>query len=303
MAAPNQPGFFKRIFASMGQRATIPDDKPQPGRASQKEGFPPETQLPMNQGGVAPNRMDFNGMFGMLSAFSCYAQSGGVFAWSEELGYKPPAFIYHGGKLWWCVAENGPGSAKGVKIPGTDETAWRDFLLAMAGNAGGGGSGPGDLVSIFGGNPVGTIIHYYGTTAPYGYLALDGSLFDVVANPQLYSIVGSNRLPDARGCFLRMYKQGTTSPMGTKQEDAGRNVIGEFNADNAMRGLLDGIDWPLTGCFTLGDDNNWDATSGHTAPQGGGYIKLDASRNWGLDHTANEFRPVNYAVLFCIKHD
>jgi hypothetical protein len=37
--------------------------------------------------------------------------------------------------------------------------------------------------------------------------------------------------------------------------------------------------------------------------EGGGYIDIDASISWGAEHTAEEFRPVNIAILYCIKHD
>jgi hypothetical protein len=32
-------------------------------------------------------------------------------------------------------------------------------------------------------------------------------------------------------------------------------------------------------------------------------LKFDASRVWGASHTANEFRPINVAVNYCMKHD
>lgn len=50
--------------------------------------------------------------------------------------------------------------------------------------------------------PVGTILPYYGAVAPDGYLLLDGSSFDSTQYPVLYSLLGTNVLPDARGKVL-----------------------------------------------------------------------------------------------------
>jgi hypothetical protein len=32
-------------------------------------------------------------------------------------------------------------------------------------------------------------------------------------------------------------------------------------------------------------------------------LTFDISKAWGATHVANEFRPVNMAILYCIKHD
>lgn len=64
------------------------------------------------------------------------------------------------------------------------------------------------------GVPIGTILPYSGTTAPYGYLFCDGSELQIVQYPQLFDIIGERykgtadyvgfntfRLPDLRGRF------------------------------------------------------------------------------------------------------
>ena len=56
---PTYPShLFPRPFADHGIYQTIPAEKPATGRASFKEGFPTETQLPLSGGGIAPNRPD-----------------------------------------------------------------------------------------------------------------------------------------------------------------------------------------------------------------------------------------------------
>jgi hypothetical protein len=289
MTVPSQPGFFKRVWASLGTFLAIPEEPGEKGRASQKLGFPEETQLPMNLGGVAPNRMDFNGIFNMLTAFAFYAQSGGVFNWSDGLGYGPPAIINHGGKLWWCLAANGPDTDRGVAEPGTDGDVWQELLLALAGSSGG---GSGDLTAVFGGNPVGTVIAYWGASAPDGYLACDGSEFSPSTYPRLYERLGMAKAPDLRGVFLRGVG-GNAAPLGTKQEDAGRNITGGFAGGDDMAFNVQ------YGAF-MSTRAAGNSVGGHSPEK---WVDIDASRVWGEEHTADEFRPLNVAILYCIKHD
>lgn len=53
------------------------------------------------------------------------------------------------------------------------------------------------------GMPVGSVTAFMGATAPMGWLLCDGSTFDETEYPQLYSVLGTNTVPDLRGEFLR----------------------------------------------------------------------------------------------------
>ena len=285
MPIPSQPtNLFPRPFASEGNFALIPDDKPAAGRASCKLGFPDETQKPLCDGGVAPNRTDFNGMLYMLSAFAFWQQSGGIFTYFATLNYAPPAVVFYNGKLWWCVAENGPESAAKVKIPGTDDSYWIEFMHFLSGG------------SSSMGNPVGTIINYYGTTAPNGYLACDGSTFSATAYPLLYALLGKTTTPDMRGLFVRGYDpigvndaNGVGRILGSYQGDAIRNISGRVVADAARGGSSP------TGPFYHKGSYNC-----HTDTGKSGVVYFDASRQVP---TAKENRPKNMTLLYCIKHD
>lgn len=125
---------FKMPFAAeKGAREIIERaDEVDIGRANLAEGFPECTQKPLNLGGVAPNRMDFNGILNMLSAFAFWQQSGGLFTFSEKLGYAPPALVWHRDDLWLCKRGNGPDyEGVGVKVPGEDgsEDYWEALYL------------------------------------------------------------------------------------------------------------------------------------------------------------------------------
>ena len=153
-------------------------------------------------------------------------------------------------------------------------------------------------------NPIGTIIMYWGMSAPKGYLICDGSAINETKYPELAKICGTN-VPDLRHRFIRGASSVASSAAGTyvvrktgmAETDTGRNVTGTYDAYELSR-------WSAgctaTGAF-FGTSGGYRGTSGHD----GSSIKInfDASRVWGSTHTANEFRPTNVAVLFCIKHD
>ncbi len=183
-------------FAQNGNYTVTPETTTNSGRASQALGFPPETQRPLNDGGVAPNRLDFNGMFNMLSAFTFWQQSGGQFSYNQTLNYTVPNIVYHNNIMWWCLKDNGPSTPNGLVVPGTDDDYWQEYLLAMADN-----SQKGSAVL---GNPVGTIIHFWGLNAPDGYFACDGSEFSPSSYPQLYEVIGGGQSSG----FARVFPSG-----------------------------------------------------------------------------------------------
>ncbi|HWH86151.1 MAG TPA: tail fiber protein, partial [Pseudomonas sp.] len=57
------------------------------GRMSQESGFPPETQEPLETGGKAPQRDDFNGAFNLLSQHTVFQQAGGRYKFNAALSY------------------------------------------------------------------------------------------------------------------------------------------------------------------------------------------------------------------------
>ena len=96
------------------------------GRASTSGLFPPVTQLPLDQGGIAPERGDFNALFKYLGEYIYYAMQGGVYTYVTTYNYTAGNFVLHEGSLYLCIASNGPGSA--IKYP-TDATYWRRLAL------------------------------------------------------------------------------------------------------------------------------------------------------------------------------
>jgi hypothetical protein len=132
-------------------------------------------------------------------------------------------------------------------------------------------------------NPVGTRIEGYFITAPNGYLLCDGSAID----PQysaLIAIVGPNT-PDERGRFSRGWTiDDTVDPDGPRAPLSLQ--------DDAFQGHTHPVDG-------LGRVNPGSDTEG-----GGGDPVIQAfNTNTGAatGRTATETRPLNTAVLVCVK--
>lgn len=126
MAQPTN--LFPQPFADSGDKNIIPVSSATSGAATLPAGFPPITSLPLEAGGVAPTRQDFNGVLYMLSAIACWTQAGGLWTYSATTNYEPPSFVSQNGALYWCKAANGPSGT--VKAPASD-TAGTYWVMLM----------------------------------------------------------------------------------------------------------------------------------------------------------------------------
>lgn len=115
--------FFSGPFAASGDKTIIGAEPVATGRASLPLGFPPITATPISQGGIAPQREDFNGILYMLSAFSWWQQSGGMWQFNSALDYAPPAIVLYSGQYWQCVKACGASSQ--IVTPGTNTSYWQ----------------------------------------------------------------------------------------------------------------------------------------------------------------------------------
>jgi len=125
--ATTEPQKWAATLGNTADVNAIPATTPSgSGRASFSGLFPPVTQLPLDQGGIAPERGDFNALFKYLGEYIYYAMQGGVYTYSTDYDYTAGNLVMHGGSLYLCIASNGPSSA--VKYP-TDATYWRRLAL------------------------------------------------------------------------------------------------------------------------------------------------------------------------------
>ncbi len=146
-------------------------------------------------------------------------------------------------------------------------------------------------------NPIGTIIAYYGTTAPYGYLPCSGQTVSSSTFPSLVTFLGgttSATLPDLRGEFLRGWDNG-------RGVDVGR-ALKALQLD-AFQGHWHNQTYSAT--YSIGSGGSsyiQTVTSGNNAGP-----LVDTIRNPisdgsnGTPRTSTETRPRNVSVLYCIK--
>ena len=125
--ATTEPQKWTATLGSTADVNALPATTPSgSGRASTSGLFPPVTQLPLDQGGIAPERGDFNALFKYLGEYIYYAMQGGVYTYVTTYNYTAGNLVLHEGSLYLCIASNGPGSA--VKYP-TDAAYWRQLAL------------------------------------------------------------------------------------------------------------------------------------------------------------------------------
>ena len=164
--------------------------------------------------------------------------------------------------------------------------------------------------------PVGMIISYMGTTAPNGYLACDGSWFDIGDYPKLanwmmeefesYSYfalsgetvpTGKFKVPDLRGEFLRgtgtnsHANQGSGANVGVHQDGTEHPFITGNALGIYVRHLVND-----TSLFLNVDSNVNPSTKYFSA---NGSDKDDTGTRYA--HITS--RPTNTSVLYCIKYE
>ena len=120
-----QPNKIPKPFAASGDKNTIPESTETIGLASWNEGFPAITSTPFAEGGLAPKRTDFNGIFNALSLATLWQQQGGVYAYDNTTDYEVGNIVLYSGNLYKCLIANGPSSS--VQAP-TDANAWGKII-------------------------------------------------------------------------------------------------------------------------------------------------------------------------------
>ena len=174
------------------------------------------------------------------------------------------------------------------------------------------------LEKVVDGVPIGAIIPYAGSTAPFGTLICNGAAISRSAYPELFEAIGTTwgagdgsttfNIPDLRGYFLRGVG-GRSAGLAAEQGDAIRNFISSFDIRgwtsndtvNAQIGTLitaNGGGWIYEGTGTNGSVPT--AGNGNFNDVPNSRIVFDPSR---AVPTANENRPINKAVNYIIVYE
>ena len=99
-----EPQKWASTLGSLSDTVTLPEEDLQ--FASFKKLFPALTQVPLSEGGVAPQRTDFNTLFKLLGDNIFYIQQGGVFSYSDTADYEKGAFVKYNNELYLCIQDN-----------------------------------------------------------------------------------------------------------------------------------------------------------------------------------------------------
>lgn len=176
------------------------------------------------------------------------------------------------------------------------------YIIKTAEDSGGSGSGGGGD-SSGSGNPVGTVISFLGLTAPAGYLVCDGTAYDISDYPVLAAFFETQfgtknhfggdgtttfAVPDMRNLFLRGYhgeaEEQISGGVGARQEATQIPVM--WTTDNLYMPI------------GSGSPTNYDSATGASKVCAKGAGTLTAAVDYPQLFTS---RPVNMAVLYCVK--
>ena len=262
----DNPILIPRPFAQDGSKNII-EDVLQPsqstGAATWQDGFNPITSTPPAAGGIAPDRMDFNGIFYAVSAHSFFQQGGGVYKFNHEYvskvgGYPKGSILMSNDDAQEFISlvdgngvdfNNEDYSGKWNKYADVEGLKQQSILTYPATPT----SKQGDLIYVdpFGlmkwngseyvdvgvdtlqNSLIGVPIPYPSEIPPVGYVVMQGQSFNPTTYPKLAQLYTSNTLPDLRGEFIRGWDNGRGIDVGrellSSQLDALQNITGAFD--------------------------------------------------------------------------
>ena len=118
-----EPQKWTSTLGSQSDTVALPDEDLQ--FASFKKLFPALTQVPLSEGGVAPQRTDFNTLFKLLGDNVFYLQRGGVFTYSDTTEYEKGSLVKYNNELYLCIKDNGSSN----KHAPSNNEYWKKIAL------------------------------------------------------------------------------------------------------------------------------------------------------------------------------
>ena len=145
---------------------------------------------------------------------------------------------------------------------------------------------------------IGTIKPFYLSSAPIGWLELDGSTFDTSKYSELYSLLGTNELPDFRECVL--VGAGQSSRPSTELITHDVYTVGQFKDDQLQKFGI------ARGCDASGDPTLYLYSASGTQTGDNGYNNyvtgpVPATLNGDTPRTGTTTHGKQVGVLYCIK--
>lgn len=126
------PTLLEMPIARDGAKNSIPSTtSPTTGLLSQQYGWQDINSMPVQQGGKAPSRLDFNGVLNLLSNILFYTQKGWQFEWDSSQSYYAGCVVKDtsDGKMYMCIND-----VTSTTAPHSDTTNWKLWDLSMLAN-------------------------------------------------------------------------------------------------------------------------------------------------------------------------
>ena len=265
--ATTEPQKWAATLGSTADVNTIPATTPSgSGRASFSGLFPPVTQLPLDQGGIAPERGDFNALFKYLGEYIYYAMQGGVYTYVTTYNYTAGNFVLHEGSLYLCIAANGPRSA--IKYP-TDAAYWRRLAL-MSDIPAVPTVGNGKITVQASGTSIGSFTVNQGGNSTINIPGATVNAFGVVKADELGAYNGTQG-------WVR-FRSGVQIVWGTGSDSVPITFLRAFNTEPVVSAMCTdsagtGTPFGSFPCISAASNTGvtfrvWDASEGHWLPTG-----------------------------------
>nr|DAI16273.1 MAG TPA: tail collar fiber protein [Caudoviricetes sp.] len=124
-----QPQIWTRLLGENADVNKIADNVPDDsGNVSFAKLFGKITAVPLEKGGIAPEREDFNALFKLLGEVAYYFMHGGIYNYANNIDYEVGSFVRYNNELYVCVTANGPATT--IKVP-TDLSYWANVKNAV----------------------------------------------------------------------------------------------------------------------------------------------------------------------------
>ena len=107
-----EPSKWSTALGASADVNTLPQTTPTgSGLASLSGLFPQITQIPLDSGGIAPERADFNALFKLLGDTAFFLMQGGIFSYSASYAYRAGDLVMYNGFLYRCIQAHAAGTA------------------------------------------------------------------------------------------------------------------------------------------------------------------------------------------------
>lgn len=287
MAVFNEPTLWTHALGNNADVSTLPDDTSgTTGLASLQKLFQLINQTPLEAGGIAPSREDFNALFKVLGDPVFYMMNGGLWTYSTAMDYPVGALVKYNNAIYECVQANGPSST--LADP-TDAAYWSQ-IPTMA-----------DLGETS--FQTSDIKIATSSTIQNGWLLCNGAAISRTTYANLFDKIGTTygsgdgsttfNIPDLRDRYII---GADTNALGAYISEQLPNITGETNMQFYCVSGSDGYN----GAVGVGSETvNGTIPGGSNLPRK--KILVDASQSNSVYTASGKVYPLSLALNFIIK--